>query len=321
MLTRRKLIKTGTALGMATAFSALNATAQTPVPAAVTDAHLGDPQQAFDALFEGSREEGAFTVYDFSANGEAVYWVNWDENGASQLIEIDFSALPDNGLAYTLDEAGQSRFIRDDAQMNFGAEFIHLHGADRPDFYLAEYHSPSLATDTGRSGNVLVMDQVDGRDPLDPEPHVIISRTHVSMEAFEVVPITPTGNKPGVLDATDVWEAEYGDWISTATLKSLSTPPVPGLWAFGSSETSITPEVEFTMEEGTTWLADMLPAEAELQTTYWIPHTPPSPLGYRVHVWLHPEAGHIVSVLYVMNGEEAGTVSNISISALESAGS
>ena len=191
--------------------------------------------------------------------------------------------------------------------------------ASQPDFFLAEHHSPSLQQDSGRSGNIIVIDQIVGRDPMGPEPYTIISRTHVSMEAFEVNPVTPTGTKLGVLDAAEVWEAEYGDWISTATLPTLNTPPTPGVWAFGP-EISITPETEFTMEEGIAWLADMLPADAELQSTYFIPHMPPSPLGYRVHVWNHPDAGYIVSMLKVMNGEEQGTIANISISALELAG-
>ena len=103
-LTRRRFI--GAAAIASSTVGLQYATAQTPIPGATTDASLGDPKQAFDALFEGSHEEGAFSVYDLSAEGKAVYWVNWDENGRSQLIEIDFSALPNNGYEYSNETAG-----------------------------------------------------------------------------------------------------------------------------------------------------------------------------------------------------------------------
>lgn len=323
MLTRRNLIKATSVVGIAAVSPAHIANAQTPQTA--TNAKLGDPKQAFDDMFGESHEEGDYAVYDFSADGKASYWVKFDANGLAERIEIDFEALPNNGLEIDVDaeelqivdeSMGMSQFLRDDAATQFSTQFSNSAPTPYPEFHLAQHYSETLAADSGRSGNVLVVDTLLGLDPAGPGPYIVVANTSVAMEAFEINEIVPTGNKPGILNDASEWEEEYGEYLSTSTLPALSTPPVPGLWLF-TDEVLIEPDEPFTPQEAATWIGDMLPADAELLTTYWLPETPPSPSGLRIHVWQHSDSGYIISMQFVENGEEGGVVTKLIIDVAE----
>lgn len=321
MISRRSLIKSTSAFGAAAVLPWNLANANTPEagPVSTTEAKLGDPKQAFDELFGESHEEGAYTVYDFSQDGQATYWVGFDANGLSERVEIDFEALPNNGLEIETSELeivdetmGMSQFLRNDAVPLFNTSYDHSAHSPYPQFWVAQHYSESLAADSGRSGNVLVLDRLIGSDPVGPGPYVLVSNTSVAMEAFEVNEIVATGSKPGILSSEEEWGAEYGEYFYTSTLPALKTPPVAGGWLFGP-EIIVNPDEPFAPQDAATWIGDMLPEGAELLATYWIPETPPSPAGTRVHVWQHADAGYIISMQFVENGEESGVVTQLNI--------
>jgi hypothetical protein len=278
-------------------------------------ATIGSTRAAFDAEYGASREDSGFTVYDFRHNQQAAYWVRFDANGFAEYIEIDFTSLPGGGLDFTVETAGTSRFVPTDA------EFLYAEGNGRYALHsglnVKQYKSASLAAATGRSGNLVVVDDFDF-GPKGLAGPLIIERTYISLETWEVNPVTAMGRRPGIGDTLATWEAAYGAVMPAQGGSYLATPPLPGYWGINfvqgehGNATSIHVELDTPIStvEAATWVSDMVKSGV-LVSTYWLPPTPGGPIGLRIHVFNVGLGGYVFSVQYVSGGEETGTVNRI----------
>ena len=297
MLTRRNIV--GFALATPVSLPVL-AKAQS---ATVPDAAIGSKQSAFDALFGAGRTDGWFTVYDFSDDGKAAYWVAWDANGYAHRIAIDYSAISGGGLPFDPGLLGQSQFLPHDAAINAAGDLTYLQ-VGATGFYIAQHHSDSVQQRTKRSGNILVVDEraIPGDGPNNPS----FTRTSVAMEAYEVNPLVPTGRLPTI--ESPVWSTVFGEAWGTQRGTMPKNPPLPGRWMFDGATIDVVLDNPIPAAEAAQWVSDFLPLGlGEMSTTYWLP-APGDREGLRVCLWTDSRGLSTVALQVVHDGEESGWV-------------
>lgn len=281
-------------------------------------ASIGDTRSVFDAVFGASRQEGEFTVYDFRASGKAAYWVKFDVNGHAEYIEIDFTALPGGGLTFTGEVAGESQFVPADAVHTGEAAGAGLPiDNSRSAFYIKHYHSDALARDTGRSGNVIVVDEHKWVESY-IQGDRIIERTYITVETYEVNPIAGTNERPGMLHMLHQWESAYGNVMGAQQGWYLQNPPVSGSWNINFTDPvggvprtiEIFPDPRLGTRGAANLISSMLPTTYYLTSTFWCPPTPNGSIGVRIHNFRIGYT-YCYTLQYVHDGEQAGTVSRI----------
>ena len=301
MISRRQL--TGLALSLPLIIPGVNAAARSQSGQVVTAA-IGEKRSAFDATFGPGEDVGWFTVYDFSAQGQAAYWVAWDANGYAHRIANDYSAIAGGGLPFEPGLLGQSQFLPTDASINAAGDLTNLHVGDTG-FYIAQHHSESVRTQTGRSGNILVVDQrqIPGDGPNNPN----FTRTSIAMEAFEVNPIVPTGQLP-TMESGPIWQTVFGDSWGTQRGTMPTNPPIAGEWMFYGSCVDVMLDSAIPAADAAQWVSDFLPLGlGEMTTTYWLP-APGDEIGLRVCLWTDTNGMSTVALQVVHGGEESGSV-------------
>ena len=268
-------------------------------------AAIGQKREAFDATFGAGEDRGWFTVYDFSAQGKAAYWVAWDAQGYAHRIANDYSASADVGLAFEPGLLGQSQFLPDDASINAAGDLTNLQ-IGKSGFYIAQHHSESVRNRTGRSGNILVVDQraIPGDGLNNPN----FTQTSVAMEAFEVNPVVPTGQLPTIESDWRQWQAVFGESWGTQRGTMPTYPPIPGRWMFYGAGIDVILDEGIPAADAAHWVSDFLPAElGDMTTTYWLP-APGDDEGLRVCIWTGMPGMSTVALQVVHGGEESGRV-------------
>lgn len=307
-LSRRQLAVLAASLPITRATTSRESAAQVS-----SDAHIGAKQDAFDATFGQPRTEGWFTVYDFSDEGKAAYWVAWDANGYAHRIANDYSAIAGGGLLFEPGLLGQSQFLPNDAVINTAGNMTNMQ-VGQTGFYIAQHHSDNVQRETGRSGNVLVVDQqaIPGDGPNNPN----FTRTSVAMEAFEVNPIVPTGQLPTIQSGGQQWEAVFGESWGTQRGSMPTLPPIPGRWMFYDTGIDVILDSAIPAAESAQWVSDFLPLDlGAMATTYWLP-APGDNQGLRVCLWPHTNGTSTVALQVVHGGEEAGEVDRFVINTI-----
>lgn len=276
------------------------------VQASHRQATIGAEKSSFDAAFGTGREDGWFTVYDFSDEGMASYWVAWDANGFAHRIANDYSAIAGGDLPFEPGLLGQSQFVPEDASINAAGDLTNIQvGASG--YYVAQHHSEDVQSTTGRSGNILVVDErmIPGDGPNNPN----FMRTSIAMEAWEINPIVPTGYLPGLGAHWQEWQALYGEAAFHQRGTLLASPPVPGRWMFDDRSIDVILEPAISSSEAAQWISDMLsPNLGTMTTTYWLP-APGDEEGLRICLWTQPNGMSTVALQVVHGGEENGVVS------------
>lgn len=306
-ISRRKFVAAALSVPIVCAAETRFASAQSSV-----GARIGAKQDAFDAAFGESREDGWFTVYDFSDEGKASYWVAWDAQGYAHRIANDYSAIEGGGLPFDPGLLGQSQFLPNDASMNMAGFSTNLHIGETG-FYLAQYHSDGVQQETGRSGNILVVDEK--MTPGDgPNNNPNFTGTSIAMEAFEENPITPIGSLPLIGAPMSEWEAEFGEILVPQRGMLLQNPPIPGRWMFNDQMIDVLLDEPIRAVEAAMWVGDFLPSQLpEMSTTYWLP-APGDEVGLRINTWELVTEMRYVTLQVVSGGEENGTVDRFGIS-------
>ncbi len=291
----------------------LGATPRKTVAQGSTDARIGARQEAFDATFGEPRTEGWFTVYDFSDEGKAAYWVAWDANGYAHRIANDYSAISGGGLPFEPGLLGQSQFLPSDAVINTAGDLTNMQVGETG-FYIAQHHSDAVQSETGRSGNILVVDEraIPGDGPNNPN----FTRTSIAMEAWEVNPIVPTGQLPTIESDWQQWQAVFGESRGTQRGSMPTNPPIPGRWMFYGTGIDVHLDSPIPAAEAAQWVSDFLPLGlGEMGTTYWLP-APGDEQGLRVCLWPQDNGTSTVALQVVHGGEEQGVVDRFVINTI-----
>jgi hypothetical protein len=195
-------------------------------------ARLGESIDAFEAdLGRSTAASREFDVVQFGEPdaGEIVHYVRFTDSHADH-IEVDLTFLREGGLPEEEMNVGDSRFLPGDAiplATASGGNLQFEHEA----YDFRTWHSPSLASDTGRTGNILVMDaHGEAGDGMTAAPPY--TRATISMESFEIQPVTPSG-KAAVLGAPlEAWVAAYGAGIHHSEQRMSRTRHTSGCtWA------------------------------------------------------------------------------------------
>lgn len=279
-------------------------TAARSQPAQAATAAIGERRKSFDTTFGPGKDHGGFTVYDFSAQGKAAYWVAWDANGYADRIANDYSAIS-GGLAFEPGLLGQSQFLPDDATINAAGDLTNLQ-VGHSGFYVAQHHSDSVRNRTGRSGNILVVDQ--RAIPGDGDNNPNFTQTGVAMEAFEVNPVVPTGRLPTIESDWQAWQSVFGESWGTQRGTMPTYPPIPGRWMFYGAGIDVILDDPIPAADAAQWVSDFLPAGlGEMSTTYWLP-APGGDGGLRVCLWTAANGMSTVALQVVHGGEADGSV-------------
>lgn len=271
-------------------------------------AKLGDTRDAFDAEYGDGVEENGFIGYLTDREDVAHYHVAFNEDGIAEAIEIDFKHLPEGGLSLEEADLGTSRFLRDDATQGPLLR-TGLHRADHGNYTFVAWHSPSLQQDTGRSGNVIVMDNF-GIGAEGPMAEQVIHHTILSMETFEETKLQPTGSELGPDDSYDTWQQEMPDhteyqwgWMS------LDDAPIAGSWLVGDGNVVIVPEPPLPLSDAHDVVTERMPAGDVVWTTLFRP----GPVGgeyVRVH-GVESEGRQYVAGQWIAGDEKTGEVLKI----------
>lgn len=286
------------------------------------DVHLGEDRDAFEvALGPGTDLESGLARFGEPDTGEIVHYVRFTD-GIADHIEVDLTCLPGGGLPPEEANVGDSRFLPDDADPGptFAGGNLQF---ETSAFDFAVYASPSVATSTGRSGNLLVTDEhgVAG-DGMEQAPRY--QRATISMESFDVHPVTPTGEAAVLLAPLETWWDVYGEesaaqrgaLVANAPLEPmlLGIRPDPRDSQDVVGEIHIGLEQGIPIEEAVGYLGLFLQSNASLAQTHYAVPSPTGPIGIRTNVWILPSLVgpvYAVSMLYVNGGEENGTVDRI----------
>ena len=310
MISRRQFIRSTAALGLVQILPTRSLLASQ-----TQHARIGDELTMFSREFGAGRQEGRFSVYGDPADNLADYWVDSNNTDIAEMVEIDFSPLPDGGLPSSRTVIGWSRFLRDDAGTR--DVVMHLGGLNRNrhNFHVGVWHSESLARDLNRSGNVIVVDEDAGESSISPVGAWNILRTQVAMEQFNLHPINRTDTHPGPTHTVEQWGEMYSLTERADQLAFVvDDPPIPGLWLVGKwvYELDISFDDPISVQKSSDLIGSMLPtAGIEAWTTYFHP-TANGPYGMRVNGFNLGADGWPHYVLrYVKDGEENGTVDRI----------
>lgn len=212
--------------------------------------------------------------------------------------------------------AKPTRFLPTDASPYIRGGDLGFNGGEPLAFYLRGHHSDAAASITGRTGNIMVVDQTVplGDGMQGPAP---IHRTNVAMETAEINPIVVTATAPGPRSTMEEWKAAYGEVSAAQRLFVVHNPPFPGSWQFGEGEVDIT----FDPQVSTVDAADLIGSMVGLANGQSIPEaptsthllapTPDGPTGIRIHSW-KPSRWHETHAIQMIDGgEEGGTVNRI----------
>ncbi len=296
--------------------STRRAIAQTPSASTAGGAKLGDDEDAFAAEFgAGTEIDGGMVQFGTTDSDTAVYYVRFTESGADH-AEVDFTHLPDGGVTEEEADVGNSRFLLDDAVMSgqvVGGRLQFNHAG----YYLTTWHSEALAAETGRTGNVLVLDEftVQGDGPGIPAP---FSRATISMEAFDEHEVQPHGEGATLGTSLESWWDAYGQGNASQRASHVANPPVEQLF-LGTNQGGFVVEIDTNLErelpiqEAIDLVGQFLPANATLTQTYFAPPSPTGPIGLRTQLWNLSalKAVPATVTLYVNGSEASGTVSRI----------
>ena len=273
---------------------------------------LGKTRESFEADYGEGREEGWFTVYDFSDEGKASYWVAWDANGYAHRTATDFSALEGGGLPFSEDALGTSRFLPGDAFGDMYGQSSNIQIGEQV-YFLEIYHSGEIANSTGRSGTVAVVDEWMSQGDGDYQGPAPISLSRATMEAYEVNPVIPDGRYPSSNASKDDMEAAFGPINTPSRGFDLIEPPVPGRWMFDGETIDVVFEEPVSAADGADWVSGFLEADlGEAHATFWMP-APGDTSGLRVHMWKRTMMSYKWSIQVVENSEETGTCSRFII--------
>lgn len=314
MLSRRQLLCSTAALGIVPFVSGTSMLARQTV-----HARLGDKITFFSIEFGGSQRNGDFLVYGDTSDDLADYWVDTNNTDIAEMVEIDFSPIPGGGLRSSDDILGWSRFLREDAD-TFGM-MMQIGGLNpnRHNFHVQAWHSPTLASDLGRSGNVIVVDEDDGTSSVAEVGNWRILRTQVAMETFNVYPINRTATLPGPDSTVEDWAMNYSLAETADRLAYVvENPPVPGYWLLGKwvHELDISFDEPISTEQSSDLIGSMLAVEGTEAWTTYVQPTPNGPYGMRLNAYNLGQKDWWHYVLrYVKGGETTGTVDRIVIRA------
>lgn len=312
-MTRRSWIHTMTAAGIITSSASFYGRHAAGQP---VDPQLGDTRDIFaSSLGAGTEIEGGLVQFGTVDAGEPVYYVRFHQ-GAADSVEIDLTSLPGGGLDEEEAQVGDSTFLPDDAEriaaFSGGALQFDVHA-----FNVTAFHSTTLQASSGRSGNVLNINEhgVAGDGASGPAPY---ERAIISMEMSDVLPVTPHGEGPVLMSSLDDWWAEYGQAPSSQRAAHVEHAPLTRMYFGTNSESRVVEEIDIVLAadlpvgEAIDYIGQFLPSDASLEQTYFGTPTPTGPRGLRTNVWVLPEAGvRAVTLLFINGSEEIGTVSRM----------
>lgn len=282
------------------------------------EANIGSTREEFAATFgEGVDVDGGLVQYGSSDSNTAVYYVSFSNDGIAENIEVDLTHLPGGGLPEEEADAGNSRFLPDDS-VSVVTFRVGAFQFEFDQFELASWQSPTLAGDTGRSGNVLVVDEHgvlgDGMEDVPP-----FTRAMISMETAEVQEVVPQGEGTTLTGSYDAWTSVYGSTGAAQRAALVENPPITGqfLLAYSYDTRVVTqidaqPDTELPVAEAIDFIGEWLPADAVLEQTFLLPPSPTGPVMLRIHIWTLPAANaQAMSMLYINGTESDGTVPRI----------
>lgn len=281
-------------------------------------AAIGSTKASFDADYGASRQEGNYTVYDFTSSGQAAYWMLFDKNGHAEYIEVDLTSLPGGGIEANPDTIGTSRFVPADAADGGVWAWAGNRTISGTIFGSRVYYSAQLAAVTGRSGWVLVMDEIWKEGYINAPPLRNL-RTFVALETYEVNPIVGTGTRPTTDDTDDEWSAFYGPLQAAQNGSFVPNPPFDGDWQVDTIDGALVNYMDINLathmraSEAAGFISEVLRAGLEPMTTFWLPPSPNGNIGLRVHTFNTYRYEYVTSIQYVHDGEQNGTVSRIMI--------
>lgn len=306
MLNRRNLIRAGTNLGMAGAMAIAPAKAQTPEPETPYEpvARIGDTRESFDSEYGQGREEGSWIVYGEDDPSTAYYYVLFNNEGIAETVESDFRHLETGGLPIGGD-VGQSRFVPDDAKVVGPSAPVSEYRATDGWYFSNAWHSPELANETSRSGNVVV---TDGLNYFGTDLTIQFTHTMVSMETFEIHELTPNGEFMGAHTPLEEWEAYAGEERGMFAL-IFTDDQRPGNWIITERSASVEFNDPISVADANELTATLVPV-GEIGWTTFIPPSPMGEEGIRLH-GIRSELGETVTAQWVVDGEENGFVTRI----------
>lgn len=306
MLTRRNLIRSSAGLGMVGLLPTAYAEAQTPESIAAYDpvAAIGDTREIFEEEYGSGREEGSWVIFGEDDPSTAFYYVLFNDAEIAETIEADFRHLETGGLPMEGD-VGVSRFVPDDGeQVGPGSQLSDYRATDG--WYVATaWHSAELAEESGRSGNVVV---VDGINYFGIDLGTQFTHTMVSMETFEVNEMMPNDQFMGAHTPLDEWEA-YADKDRGMFALTFTDSERPGNWIVTEASASVEFDVPITVAEATELTASLAPV-GEISWTTYLPPSPMGEEGIRLH-GIRSDLGETVTGQWVVDGEESGVVTKI----------
>lgn len=315
---RRRFASMAAAMPLALIGSHASASARQVPSAGPLSAAIGSTKSSFDADYGTSRREGDFTVYDFSHNQQASYWMKFDAAGYAEYIEIDLTDLPSGGIEATPDTIGHSRFVPADG-IYYNTWALAGNKTISGTVFGARVHrSDQLARVTGRSGQVLVMDEIWKEGYINAPPLRNV-RTFVAMEAYEVNPILGTAARPTTDDTQDEWSAWYGPLHGAQNGFYVPNPPFDGEWQVDTIDGAVVNYMDIKLathmraSDAARFISEVLRAGIKPMTTFWLPPSPNGKIGLRVHTFNTYRYEYITTIQYVHNGEQNGTVSRIMI--------
>lgn len=132
----------------------------------------------------------------------------FNDDGMAETVFIDFEGMEGGGYPLEVGSMGSSRFVRDDSETMHNLASVGAARSETDIRYIVQgWSNENLAADTGRSGNVIV---IDAFADVSGEKNPPILYTYVTMETTEVNTLAPAGTLPGPLSAPEEW-AEYGE--------------------------------------------------------------------------------------------------------------
>lgn len=277
MFSRRMFLRAGAGVAMTGGLIGLNrdGTAQEDGP------RIGDSRAAFESWFgrgveEASADGTLWTTWGEGAPNSAKCSVLFNEQNLAESICTTFRFYDNAGLEPD-GEIGQTRFLRTDANQDV-TTYLGPQNVSDISWAVTQWHSPSLASDLGRSGNVIVMDKIV---LLAEVGFPLIQETFVSMESFEVAPLEGNGANLGSHNSVEDWEAYSGVSRGDGGLE-FTNGYQPGEWTVNPGSIVIYPQPMLTAAQSRELVASMLP----VTSTLWTAHIPANPLtadGTRIH--------------------------------------
>ncbi len=268
---------------------------------------LGDSREIFDSWFgQGVSESpigATWITYGDGSTNTPEYSVLFNQQNLAESICITFKNYDNAGLNPE-GEIGQTRFLRPDADQGVTI-YLGPQDLSSTTWAVTNWHSPSLASDLNRSGNVVVMDKVPN---LSEVGAAVLQQTFISMEAFEVDPLEGTGQNLGPHNSIDDW-SEFAGTPVTAGEFEFTNGYVPGDWQVNPGSVIVYPSPSLPWNDGQALVESMLPTS----TTSWTSFIPGSPVTFdsmRLH-GLETAYGKMIAVQW-FTGEEGSDTSTSS---------